>query len=100
MEAASKCGRQELARDAVDRLSGHASASGTEWAEGTLARSRALVERDEAAEELHRKAIDCLGQSRMAAHLARAQLTYGEWLRRENRRVDARQQLREALQRP
>ena len=96
VEAASRCGRQKVARRAVDRLSERTSASGTEWAKGTLARSRALVEHGAAAEELHRQAIDCLGRSRMAAHLARALLTYGEWLRRENRRVDARQQLREA----
>jgi DNA-binding CsgD family transcriptional regulator len=96
VEAASRCGRQKVARGAVDRLSERASASGTEWAKGTVARSRALVEHGGAAEELYRQAIDCLGRSRMAAHLARARLTYGEWLRRENRRVDARQQLREA----
>ena len=59
-----------------------------------MARSCALVEPGGAADELHRQAIDWLGQSRMSAHLARARLTYGEWLRRENRRVDARQQLR------
>jgi len=96
VEAASRCAQQKVARDAVDRLSERAGASGTEWAKGTVARSRALVEHGEAAEELHRQSIDCLGRSRMAAHLARARLTYGEWLRRENRRVDARQQLRDA----
>ena len=61
-----------------------------------MARSRALVADGEAAEGLHRQAIEHLGRSRMAAYLARARLTYGEWLRRENRRVDARKQLREA----
>jgi hypothetical protein len=61
-----------------------------------VARSCALVEHGGVAEELYRQSIDFLGRSRMAAHLARARLTYGEWLRRENRRVDARQQLREA----
>ena len=96
VEAASRCGEQKVARDAVDRLSERASASGTHWAKGTVARSCALVEHGEAAEELYRQSIDFLGRSRMAAHLARARLTYGEWLRRENRRVDARQQLREA----
>ena len=59
-----------------------------------MARSSALVEPGEAADELHREAIARFGQSRMSAHLARARLTYGEWLRRQNRRVDARQQLR------
>ncbi len=94
VEAASRCGRQAVARDAVDRLSERASQRGTEWAKGTVARSRALVEPGEGADELHRQAIDWLGQSRMSAYLARARLTYGEWLRRQNRRIDARQQLR------
>jgi len=80
----------------VDRLSERLSASGTEWAKGTEARSRALVEDGERAEDLHRQAIELLGRCRMAAHLARARLTYGEWLRREGRRVDAREQLRAA----
>ena len=96
VEAASRCGEQKVARVAVDRLSERASASGTHWAKGTVARSCALVEHGGVAEELYRQSIDFLGRSRMAAHLARARLTYGEWLRRENRRVDARQQLREA----
>ncbi|MGH3208131.1 MAG: AAA family ATPase [Trebonia sp.] len=96
VDAASRCGRPEVARAAVDRLSERATASGTEWAKGTEARARALVERGEAAEESHRRAIGWLSTSRMTAHLARARLTDGEWLRRENRRVDARRQLREA----
>ncbi|MDX6642986.1 MAG: hypothetical protein QOD76_948 [Solirubrobacteraceae bacterium] len=96
VEAASRCGQPEVARGAADLLFERASASSTEWAKGTVARSCALVEHGAAAEELHRQAIDCLGRSRMAAHLARARLTYGEWLRRENRRVDARRQLRDA----
>jgi DNA-binding CsgD family transcriptional regulator len=96
VEAASRSGRLDVARDAVDRLSERLRASGTEWAKGTEARSRALVEDGERAEDLHRQAIELLGQCRMAAHLARARLTYGEWLRREGRRVDAREQLRAA----
>jgi DNA-binding CsgD family transcriptional regulator len=96
VEAASRSGRQDVACDALDRLSERLSASGTEWARGTDARSRALVEHGERAEDLHRQAIELLGQCRMAAHLARARLTYGEWLRREGRRVDAREQLRAA----
>ena len=93
VEAASRCGRQGVARDAANRLAERASPSETEWAKGTVARSGALVDPGGAADELHRQAIDRLGQSRMSAHLARARLTYGEWLRRENRRVDARRQL-------
>jgi len=96
VEAASRSGRRDVACDAVDRLSERLSASGTEWAKGTEARSRALVEDGERAEDLHRQAIELLGRCRMAAHLARARLTYGEWLRREGRRVDAREQLRAA----
>jgi DNA-binding CsgD family transcriptional regulator len=95
-EAASRSGQREVARDAVDRLSERARASGTHWAKGTEARSRALVEDREPAEDLHRQAIEWLGRSGMRAHLARARLTYGEWLRRENRRLDARQHLRGA----
>jgi DNA-binding CsgD family transcriptional regulator len=95
-EAAARSGHQDAARVAVERLSRRTAASGTVWAKGTAARSRALIEDGELAEHLHRQAIESLGQCRMTAHLARARLTYGEWLRRENRRVDARAQLRTA----
>jgi DNA-binding CsgD family transcriptional regulator len=98
VEAAAHLGRRELARDAVDRLSERTSPSGTAWAKGTEARSRALVEDGEAAEDLYRQAIEWLGQCRMGAHLARARLSYGEWLRRQGRRVDARRQLRGAYE--
>ncbi len=94
VEAAARSGRLEVARAGVDLLSERTGASGTAWARGTEARTRALVEDGPAAEELHRQAIEWLGQCRMRAHLARARLSYGEWLRRENRRVDAREQLR------
>jgi DNA-binding CsgD family transcriptional regulator len=96
VEAAARGGRSRVARAALDRLSERTGASGTAWAKGTEARSRALVEDGPRADELHREAIEWLGRSRMAAHLARARLTYGEWLRREGRRVDAREQLRRA----
>ncbi|MGH2852166.1 MAG: helix-turn-helix transcriptional regulator, partial [Solirubrobacteraceae bacterium] len=98
IEAASRSGQLELARAAVDRLSERTQASGTAWAKGTEARSRALVEDDASAEELHREALDWLGRSRMTAHLGRARLSYGEWLRRRARRVDAREQLRGAYE--
>jgi DNA-binding CsgD family transcriptional regulator len=94
VEAAARTGRTDAARAAAQRLSERARASGTAWALGSAARALALVEEGELAEELHREAIDQLARCRMAAHLARARLTYGEWLRREGRRVDAREQLR------
>src|SRR4051794_1860634 len=96
VEAASRSGRPDLARDAARRLCERTAATDTAWAAGAAARSRALVAEGAAAEDLHREAIDCLAPSRMTFYLARARLGYGEWLRRENRRVDAREQLREA----
>jgi hypothetical protein len=89
-QAAARSGRHELEHEAVDRLSERTSASGTAWAKGTEARSRALVEDGERADELYRESRAWLGQCRVKAHLARARLSYGEWLRRENRRADAR----------
>jgi DNA-binding CsgD family transcriptional regulator len=96
VEAGARTGRLDTARDAADRLSERTAASPTAWAIGTDARSRALVESGDSAEELHREAIESLGRTRMVAHLARARLSYGEWLRREKRRADAREQLRQA----
>ncbi len=94
VEAAARSGREEVARESLAQLCERTSGSGTAWAKGTQARASALLEDGESAEDLFRAAIEELGQSRMAAHLARARLSYGEWLRRENRRVDAREQLR------
>jgi DNA-binding CsgD family transcriptional regulator len=96
VEAAVRSGRQDVARESLEKLCERTSASGTTWAKGTEARARALLDDGAPAERLHGKAIEALEQSRMAAHLARARLSYGEWLRRENRRVDAREQLRRA----
>ena len=67
--------------------------AGTDWALGIEARSRALLSEDAAADESYREAIDRLGRARLRPELARAHLVYGEWLRRERRRVDAREQL-------
>jgi DNA-binding CsgD family transcriptional regulator len=94
IEAASRSGQRAVAIEATDRLAEHTGASGTAWAKGTEARSRALVEDGEAADEFYREAVERLGSTRMAAHQARARLIYGEWLRRQGRRVEAREQLR------
>lgn len=96
VEAAVRSGRLDTAREAAEHLSARTAASGTAWAIGTGARSRALVENGDRAEELYREAIESLGRTRMVTYLARAQLSYGEWLRRENRRADAREPLRQA----
>ena len=96
VEAAARCGLPERGTDAVRRLSESTSASGTDWALGVEARSRALLSEGETADRLYREAIERLGRTRMGAELARAHLVYGEWLRRENRRIDARDQLRAA----
>lgn len=96
VEAAVRSGYLDTARDAAEHLSERTAASGTAWAIGTGARSRALVESGERAEELYREAIESLRHTRMVAHLARARLSYGEWLRRERRRADAREPLRQA----
>ena len=78
---------------ALDRLSERTQACGTEWALGVEARCRALLSDDESS---YRESVERLGRSRAAVELARSRLVYGEWLRRENRRVDAREQLRAA----
>jgi DNA-binding CsgD family transcriptional regulator len=85
------------ARAAADELSQLAAASGSNWARGAAARSRALVSGARAAEEGYREAVELPGSTRMATHLARAHLVYGEWLRREKRRTEARDQLRSAF---
>jgi ATP/maltotriose-dependent transcriptional regulator MalT len=96
IEAAVRIGRPDEAPAALDRLSERTRASGTDWALGIEARSRALLSEGQAAEPLYREAVERLGSSRGVVHLARARLLYGEWLRREHRRVDAREQLRAA----
>src|SRR5436190_17815092 len=98
IEAAVHLGRRDEATAALDRLSERTRASGTEWALGLEAGSRALLCEGERAEPLYREAVERLARSRGVVHLARARLMYGEWLRRENRRVDAREQLRAAYE--
>jgi DNA-binding CsgD family transcriptional regulator len=96
VEAAVRCDRLDLARRAVDALSEHIQASGTAWALGIEARSRALISSGDDADALYRQAISLLDDCRLNVESARAQLLYGEWLRRERRRRDTRDQLRAA----
>jgi DNA-binding CsgD family transcriptional regulator len=96
VEAAVRSDEPESARRALDRLCEQTQASGTAWARSVEARSRALVTAGPDAEALYRRAIDLLDDSRLGVERARGQLVYGEWLRGERRRRDAREQLRAA----
>jgi DNA-binding CsgD family transcriptional regulator len=96
IEAAARTGEREIAADGVSRLLQTTAASGTDWALGIQARSRALLSDSETAELFYREAIERLERTRVRVELARAHLLYGEWLRRERRRLDARGQLRRA----
>ena len=98
VEAGARSGASETAEAALRRLEEQAGAAGTDWALGVLARSRALLCDGPAADPLYREAIERLQRSRVTVHLARTHLVYGEWLRRENRRIDARDQLRIAYE--
>jgi DNA-binding CsgD family transcriptional regulator len=98
VEAAARSGASETAADAYRELAERAAASGTDWALGVAARSHALLSQGERAEVRYREAIERLGRTRIRTELARAHLLYGEWLRRERRRAEARDQLRTALQ--
>jgi DNA-binding CsgD family transcriptional regulator len=96
VEAAARCDQPDVAATALGRLAERTRASGTDWALGIEARSRALLSEGEVADDLYREAIERLARTRVAVHHARAHLVYGEWLRREQRRSDAREQLRAA----
>jgi DNA-binding CsgD family transcriptional regulator len=93
IEASARLGRPADAAESVQRISDMARAAGTDWALGTMAQVRALVSEAPAADDLYREAIERLGRTENRMALARARLCYGEWLRREGRRVDARGQL-------
>lgn len=96
VEAAMRTDQHAVAADALDQLDDRTRAAGTDWAMGVAARSRALLRTGDAAETCYAEAIERLGRTRIAVQLARTHLLYGEWLRRENRRTDARTQLRTA----
>jgi DNA-binding CsgD family transcriptional regulator len=96
VEAASRTGNTQLASQSLDQLSEWTRAGGTQWGLGLEARCRALLSDGEAAESLYGEAINRLGRTPIRPELARAHLLYGEWLRRQRRRTDARDQLRTA----
>jgi len=96
VEAAARIGDAGLSRAALRRLTETTRPAGTDWAFGIEARCRALLSEGAAADDLYREAIDRLSRTRLRPELARAHLLYGEWLRRQGRRVEARGQLRAA----
>jgi DNA-binding CsgD family transcriptional regulator len=96
IEAAMRTGRADLAREALDRLSAMTAIESSDWAKGLEARSWALISEGREAEQCYAEAIERLGRTPLRPELARAHLLYGEWLRRENRRLDARHQLHAA----
>ena len=96
IEAAARGGSPDVAAEALRELELRAGAAGTDWALGILARSAALLATGADADALYREALERLARTRVVVHLARARLIYGEWLRRESRRRDAREQLRSA----
>jgi DNA-binding CsgD family transcriptional regulator len=98
IEAAARSGVPEQAAGALEQLLDSTRASGSDWALGIQAYGRALLSEVGSAERLHRDALDRLSRTRVRLPIARAHLVYGEWLRRENRRTDAREQLRAAHQ--
>jgi ATP/maltotriose-dependent transcriptional regulator MalT len=96
IEASARSDHAEVGGRALDQLAEAAAAADTDWARGVEARSRALLSDGEAAETSYQEAIDRLGRTQLRTELARSQLLYGEWLRRQARRIDARVQLRTA----
>jgi DNA-binding CsgD family transcriptional regulator len=96
VEAAARVNDTELARDGLERLANTTQPAGNDFALGIEARCRALLTNGDDADLLYREAIERLGRTQLRPELARAHLLYGEWLRREGRRIDAREQLRTA----
>jgi DNA-binding CsgD family transcriptional regulator len=98
VESATRAGERRLAKRALERLTLTTRHSGSDWALGIEDRSRALLSTGDAADRLYQEAIERLRRTRVRVQLARTHLLYGEWLRRERRRIDARDQLRTALE--
>ncbi|MGW2347315.1 ATP-binding protein [Actinacidiphila glaucinigra] len=98
IEAAAHSGQLQAAVSALEKLTERTRASSTDWALGTEACSHALLSEGVTADALYREAVERLDRCRVTVHLARARLLYGEWLRRQNRRQDARAQLRTAYE--
>lgn len=98
IEAAVRSGARAQAEDAFERLAETTRVTRTDWGKGIWARSSALLSEDAAAEEFYQASIAHLGRTRIKPQLARSHLLYGEWLRRQNRRVDGREQLRTAYE--
>jgi DNA-binding CsgD family transcriptional regulator len=96
IEAAVRTRRAGIARDALDRLSAMTAIEGSDWAKGLEARSRALVSKGQEAERCYAEAAERLGRTPLRPEVARTHLLFGEWLRRENRRTEARHHLRAA----
>jgi DNA-binding CsgD family transcriptional regulator len=96
IEAAARAGQPDPGSAALERLSADIRASASDWGLGLLARSQALLVDEARAEPLYGEAIDRLGRTRLSGELGRAHLVFGEWLRRGNRRLDARRELRAA----
>jgi ATP/maltotriose-dependent transcriptional regulator MalT len=97
-EAAARTGDVATVRAVLDWLSERTRVTRTEWVLGIEARIRALLSDGEAADGWYRESVERLGQTPIRAELARSHLLYGEWLRRQGRRMDAREQLRTAHQ--
>jgi DNA-binding CsgD family transcriptional regulator len=96
IEAAARSGNAQAGTPALERLADVTQAGGTDFGLGIQARSRALLSQGEVADDLYREAIDRVGRTRLRPELARAHLLYGEWLRRQHRRAEAREHLRSA----
>jgi DNA-binding CsgD family transcriptional regulator len=96
VEGAARTGQPDVAASALGRLRQLTAPAATDWGLGIEARCRALISEGDVADEAFREAVERLGRAGVVAHLGRAHLLYGEWLRRQNRRIDAREQLRNA----